>query len=264
MLFANDTHRLFDDLTLREVHTSAGRIALPIQYHDASMFSAMWRVDAKRAAAVVPEPLEPWLLFGKAIAMLCVFDYRKTTIGPYGELGLGVLARPRGTSPSWARAAIDMRDERDAALYVTDLPVTTKNARAAGIELWGYPKYVADMQLEFAARRSRVVLGNELEVTLHHGGGGLPTPGLPLCTWSTSLQNELVRTVVDTDFTARWGGSVDVKILDGGPTADTMRALGIDRAKAAFAFRAEPMRSRLGLGVDRGPASPRVGKNDHV
>ena len=140
----------FFDRHLREtVATSRGPCKLPIFYEDASLLVAIWRVDGKRAQPLVPVDFEPWLVLGKALAMLCIFEYRQTSIGPYGEIGLALLVRKKGTKPSLLRALGDLRKEEDQALYVVNLPVTTEEAHAAGVEIWGYPKYVRNIETRF-------------------------------------------------------------------------------------------------------------------
>ena len=58
-------------------------------------------------------------------------------------------ARHRGSSPSLLRLVRDMGAQEEQGIWVVDLPVTTKEAQAAGIELWGYPKYVTDIETRF-------------------------------------------------------------------------------------------------------------------
>jgi hypothetical protein len=254
---------LFAGLERREIVTSEGKCELPILYKDASLFAALWRVDLAAAHARMRDvPFEPWLLFGKAIAMLCVFEYRDTTIGPYGELGVGILAKRPGTSPSWLGAARDLANEADAGIYVTNLPVTSERARAAGVELWGYPKYVTDIQTSFGEHGAKVVLGTELAVTLPLARKkGFATAGIPLVLFSVTPKGRMVRTSVAVDFRARWGASAETQttLLGDGPTAETFRALSLDRQPPILAFRTDAMRAVLPLGVDMGEAPRRAG-----
>jgi Acetoacetate decarboxylase (ADC) len=246
----------FDNHARETVATSRGACELPILYQEASLLTAIWRVDAKRAQPLVPADFEPWLVFGKALAMLCIFEYRQTSIGPYGEIGLGVLVRRRGTKPSLLRVLGDLRKEEDQGLYVINLPVTTEEARAAGVEIWGYPKYVRDIDTRFTRDEVRVELAGELRLTMGKGRT-LRTRGLPFVTYSVSGEDRLLRTVVDIDHDVRWGaaGTVDLKILGEGPTSKTVRALGIEGVKPAFAFRTDDMRSVLPRGKDMGAAN---------
>src|SRR5205814_2655170 len=239
----------------RKTHaTSAGPCELPILYSGASLLGLLYRVDGAKVRPLVDANFEAWTVFGKATVMLCFFDYRETTIGPYGEIGLGVLIKRKGTSPSLVGALADLRKETDAGLYVVNLPVTTEAARAAGRELWGYPKYVAPMQSTFDATGVRFTLGGELTVTMGPSGGPR-TAGIPFVLYSVA-KGRVLRTVVDVDHRQQWGGasSVKLEVHGDGPTARTVKALGLDGAKPALAFRTDAMRSILPMGQDMGPS----------
>ena len=246
----------FENHPRETAETSRGPVDLPIMYEDASLLTAIWRVDDAVARPLLPEELEPWRVFGKALAMLCIFEYRKTSIGPYGEIGLGVLARRKGTKPSLVGALGDLRKQEDQALYVVNLPVTTDNARAAGIEIWGYPKYVVDIDTRFTRDGVRAELAGEFVLTMERRRT-VETRGLPFVTYSVNAKNRLIRTVVDIDHDVRWGGarSIDLRVIGDGPTGRSIQALGIDGKKPAFAFRTDGMRSVLPRGKDIGAAT---------
>jgi hypothetical protein len=237
------------------VQTSAGPCDLPIVYEDASLLTAMWRVDPERARSLLPPEIEPWPILGKALAMLCIFEYRRTSIGPYGEIGLGVLSRRKGTKPSLTRVLRDLRSDEEQALYVVNLPVTTEGARAAGVEIWGYPKYVQEIETRFTRDSVTATLAGEFTLTMGRGRA-VRTRGLPFVTYSKNAEQRLVRTIVEVDHDVRWGGAstIDLRILgkaDGdGPTARSIRTLGIDGRKPALAFRTDSMRSVLPRGKE--------------
>jgi hypothetical protein len=237
--------------------TSAGPCDLPILYSDASLLTLVYSVAPELARAQLDaRGFEPWVIFGKAWMAVCAFEYRETTIGPYGELGLGLLVKRRGTSPSLLALARDQRSVKDAGLFVTNLPVTTPGARAAGFELWGFPKYVTGITTSFRKDGVRVVLERELEITMNRGFH-VKTSGLPLCLFSAQRREKetrVLRTIVETESTVEWGGarSVRVKLLGDGPTAKTMRALGLEGRAPALAFVTDHMKAILPAGVDVG------------
>lgn len=241
--------------------TSAGPCDLPILYSDASLLTLLYAVHPDRARAQVDgRAFEPWVLFGKAWLALCAFEYRETTIGPYGELGLGLLVKRRGTSPSLLAFARDQRGVTDAGLFVTNLPVTTPGARAAGVELWGFPKYVTGMATDFRKDAVRVVLEREIEITMKRGFH-LKTSGLPLCLFSAQergAESRVIRTVVETESTVEWrgGGGVDVRVIGEGPTANAMRALGLEGRAPTLAYVTDHMKAILPAGIDAGPLPP--------
>src|SRR5262245_744097 len=123
--------------------TSGGTCDLPILYRDASQLGLFFRIDLERARALLRDTtVEPWPILGAAMGAIYAWEYRDSTVGTYNEVGLGIQARRRGTRPSLARLGLDVRAQDDQGIWVVSLPVTTEAARAAGVEIWGYPKYV--------------------------------------------------------------------------------------------------------------------------
>lgn len=124
--------------------------ALPIVYTDTSAFFAAFPCPARAAERLLPHPdLKPVRLWpGAACLVVAIFDYRETTIGPYGEVGVGIMCRFRRSVamplvPVLREAALD-----DVGYWIVTLPVTTDAADAAGRRIWGYPKYVARIPIE--------------------------------------------------------------------------------------------------------------------
>ena len=236
-------------------NTRAGVCDVPILYWDAGMVGLLYRVAPERTRGLVSEDFEPWVVFGKAIAMFCFFEYRQTSIGPYGEVGLGLLVKRKGSSPSLLRALADMRKETDCGLHVINLPVTSESACAAGKEIWGYPKYVTPMETSFRPHGVRFALGREIVMTMG-ASGKMATAGLPFVLYSVSDEARILRTVIDVDHRQRWGGAgtVKIEVTGDGPTARTVKALGLDAAAPMLAFRTDGMRSILPAGTDMGAA----------
>ena len=138
------------------VTTTEGEVQLPICYYDCSHYMALFRVDAAKAAAQLQDvPLEPVLVSRKAVAILSFFKYRDTTLGPYHEVGLALLVTPRGQTQTLGSFTDLLQQTRSESLgsYVLDLPVTTPAAKAAGCEIWGYPKFVTQLPIELEADR---------------------------------------------------------------------------------------------------------------
>jgi hypothetical protein len=241
---------LFDGVKQEPVETSAGPCDLPILYRDASLLSLSYRVDPARVRGTIAPGLEPWVILGKALVLVCIFEYRDTSIGPYGEIGVGVLAKRVGSSPSLLTALRDLAKVEDAGLAVQNLPVSTEAARAAGVEIWGYPKYVTGITTSFRPDGVDAVLEGDFELSMGPSGR-VRTEGVPLVTF-TVKGGRLIRTVIRAEQPVRWGGAASVKLrLTGtGPTATTMRAMGIDKRQPSLVCRTDRMRSLLPLGVD--------------
>eukprot|EP00315_Gephyrocapsa_oceanica_P010659 CAMPEP_0185289612 /NCGR_PEP_ID=MMETSP1363-20130426/4002_1 /TAXON_ID=38817 /ORGANISM="Gephyrocapsa oceanica, Strain RCC1303" /LENGTH=277 /DNA_ID=CAMNT_0027885507 /DNA_START=42 /DNA_END=875 /DNA_ORIENTATION=+ len=245
------------------VQTAAGPVALPVRYYNGSLIGAFWLVDPAKAAELLPERLEPLVLpFLGAVAGLIMFEYRNTTIGSYGELGLTVQAVRKGSSQVsgvlaylWDMVAnvlhfhemLSVFEHDDSGLYVVTLPVTTEGAMAAGREIWGYNKYLAETTSDFTdPQKASFGLTGELEFGLEQPGFTLPAPGLPFLTY-TELEDQLMRTRVLVGHTARWGGAVEMR-LAAGPTADKLKALGVEGTAPHAVFRTDTLQADLPRG----------------
>jgi hypothetical protein len=233
-----------------------GSVELPIVYRAGDWCGALYRVELARARPFCEAlDLEPWPVFGAAVAGVYAWEYRDTSIGPYAELGIGLLTRRRGQKPSLLRLALDMSAQDAQGLLVLCLPVTTEAACAAGKELWGYPKYVSQISTQFDEHTARVRLGSELELELG------PVRGLarrlPIVTF-TALGGQLLRTSIDVQSTPTLGlpSRAALRLLGGpGPTATVVQALGLHEHGPVLAFHTRAFRATLPRGEVTGAAS---------
>jgi len=255
--------------TIEQVQTSKGAVDLPIRYHNGSLIGAFWLVEPSKAAALLPASLEPLVVPGLGTpAGLFLFEYRNTTIGSYGELGLTVQAVRAGVGAGTSLSSLfcyllDMvanvlhfnealslfGEHETSGLYVVTLPVTTEGAMAAGREIWGYNKYLAKTTSDFTdPSAASFALAGELELKLTQGLT-LPAPGLPFLTF-TERGGSLVRTRVLVGHSARWGGTVELSLAKG-PTADKLKALGIASGSSPHAvFRTDTLQADLPRGKE--------------
>lgn len=232
-----------------EAKTSAGLMSLPVLYRDGAFFGAFFGVDPRRAdAALAPAGLETWPVLGRAVVLLIGFEYRDTSIGPYREVGLALLARRPGSRPSLTRYLRDPRAQPEQALWVLNLPVDTELARAGGVEVWGYPKYCTSIETHFSAEGVRIALAEEFEL-VSSTSTSIARSGLPFVTY-TRHEDRLLRTVVDVSSRARWsgGGSTSLRIKGEGPTAATLRALDLDGRTPLAVFRDDALKATLPAG----------------
>lgn len=238
----------FDGVRQTAHPTSLGPCDLPILYRDGSTASLLYRCapdDARDLLAT--HDLEPMVIAGRVLVVLAVFEYRDSTVGVYNELGIGVHAKRPGSSPRVGKVLTSqMRAERDQGLCVVTLPVTTPEACAAGIELWGYPKYVTGIDVSFEERSMRCTLQDELEIELGRSFGG-STPALPLVTLSDRGR---VRTIVEIGSKTRWSirPPATVRVIGSGKSADVVSALRLDAIRPFAAFRTQAFRAILPKG----------------
>jgi Acetoacetate decarboxylase (ADC). len=239
---------------------SIGSVELPIRYTDGSALACIYRVDLADARAVMTSAcFEPLPLGGKAMAQLMALEYRQTSVGPYNELGVLVLARRTGSSPSAVRSLVKPASANDAGWYVVNLPVTTGFTCASGRELWGFPKYVTRIDTEFTRDSAEVILGEELVIE-HRAHFGV-TLSAPPYVFFSELDGRPLRTVVPMDHRIRMGGarSVRIHVTADGPTASTVRRLGLERRRPMIAVRGDHLKFTLPLGDALGSAPIRIG-----
>ena len=154
-------------------------LRLPVFYYDGTAISAVFLARLGALRRLMPDPricparLAPGL---GAVAVTC-FEYRDTDIGPYNELAISVpLNEPWFLANLPGRALIGGLRRRRLHAWVHHLPVTTEIARASGVEVYNYPKFVAGIDFEQTPthRVCRLSEGQEHILTL--SGERIPTP----------------------------------------------------------------------------------------
>lgn len=235
----NPRHDPFFDVPKTTVTTSEGEVELPLCYFDASHYMALFRVDAAKAAAKLQAlPVEPVLVSRKAVAILSFFKYRDTTLGPYNEVGLALLVTLRGQGQTLSSFTDLLQQTRNESLgsYVLDLPVSTPRAKAAGCEIWGYPKFVGQLPIELEADRFRARVfdpdGGLILELVGERGRVLPEalPGMALVTYSMH-HGQLLRTRVETRASCATSGGGSLQLTMGSSThrmARNLTDLGLD------------------------------------
>jgi hypothetical protein len=214
------------------IHRVAGQdVSLPILYRQASAFFAVFPAPIGGLQALLPEPLEVApVVPGFGAIGFGAFDYVHTSIGPYREMAVIVPSRYH---PSWRAPLVPLLLEQrlpDFAMWVHRLPVSTEVALRAGIELWGYPKFLADMEVKTSGRDWHASLAAEgqdiFELTARAPERPHPMRGA-VHTWSRK-GDELLRTSIAYDNVGReqLGGRAEVRFGDH-PFGRELAALGV-------------------------------------
>ncbi len=215
----------------RRVTHGCATFELPILYFRDDLFLLFYTVNADRARAAMPsENLHPVVLpGGRALLAVGAFNYIDTSIGSYGEVAV-VLPAVHGRKPlCGVMPALKEGDYPDFGLVVLHLPVTRQVARDAGRGVWGYTKFVADM--DFA------ITPEHLECAMEEDGRHIltmraPRRGMfrkdrrPLVTYSVK-EGRLMRTVIPATGSFRMALKPSDAVLELGdhPLADTIREL---------------------------------------
>lgn len=121
-------------------------LRLPVYYYDNSLMSAVFTASTTEVRALLPSaemhPVE--IVPGRCLVSFTAFEYRDTDIHPYNEFSIAFVIRfGKRSLPLWSLGRMAL--QRCFHVYVWQLPVTTEIARWGGVELYGYPKFVADI-----------------------------------------------------------------------------------------------------------------------
>jgi hypothetical protein len=208
-------------------------IALPVHVRDADSWAAQFLVPVKAAQAIVePTGLEvAQPLPGRAMLNIAFVDYRDTDLDAYHELAIAFLVRPddavRGTKIDRMREFI----RGEIGVYIHHLPVTQEFTLQAGQDIWGYPKFLADIDIAEHSGRVTCTLNHDgvhvLTLRLREGGR-IKLPERPLPTYS--LRDDVLRRTQwaqHADTRARLGGAK--LTLGSHPIADELRTLGLPK-----------------------------------
>jgi hypothetical protein len=134
---------------------------------------------------------------GRATVAVIAFNYHETSIGPYGEVGIAIPCTHGRSAPPLLPLALEGRFPGWGG-FVLHLPVTSRVARDGGRVIYGYAKFVADMDFQKRPAYQRVRLAEEEAhiLTLTVQQRGLPIKdNRPLITYSVR-EGELLKTTV--------------------------------------------------------------------
>ena len=204
-------------------------VTMPVQVRAARQAAATFLVHHSAAQQVIGHTglVATRQRGNKAIASLALVDYLDNDLGSYKELALAfVVDDPR---PGAAK-------DKSINTLIHRLPVSEQFTCAAGRGIWGFPKWVADLKVDFTPAGATCVLrdGNSeiLRVTLKRGRIPIPRRPLPMNAYSYFDDGVLRVTPWTTDGTGRQTirpGGATIELGYGHPIADELRTLGMPK-----------------------------------
>jgi hypothetical protein len=119
---------------------------LPVFYYDNTSMTAIYTASTDKVKRLLPLPdMHPVeAMSGRALVAFTAFEYRKTDIDPYNEFSISFPITFRKKAIPGI-TVLGMMARRYFTAYVWQLPVTTERARKGGVEMYGYPKFLADI-----------------------------------------------------------------------------------------------------------------------
>jgi hypothetical protein len=234
-------------------------VEVPQKYYDWSFIMAHFPASTARVRALIPtDTLQPVELLPRvAVVTLAAFEYRQpATLAPYNEVGIMVPVRykPRSNVPL---LPLLWPENYDVGFWIHHLPVTTEEARAAGLHFWNFPKVLAEIRFRD--------VGWMRECELHEDGQHVLTLCAPVGETRTEprqfyafsvMNGQVLKTLVDTRapyYAWNVPGRASFELGDH-EVAQQLRHLAVQNVAIAGLY-ATSARSRLHPGIVPGTAA---------
>jgi hypothetical protein len=256
----------FFDVPMTFFQTTEGRVDLPMFFYHVGVRHLNYWVDYDR---VLPKlkgtGLVPCRFFnGKAVVSLIFFNYRDVSIGPYDEVTITIVVRPLALPDPGIYLPTFLKRKGESwgsvGAYVLEMPVTIPQARAAGREIWGYPKFETRIPFRLTGRYFEFEVldpGSDEKIVSVEGmmGPGVSLKGTDLVTFS-SYNDSIWKTVIDVDavYTNCMSRGVNVRVgKSGHAMARNIRDLGLEDVQPFLIMSSDNFRSRLNPGKGIAP-----------
>ncbi|MEW6555331.1 MAG: acetoacetate decarboxylase family protein [Actinomycetota bacterium] len=139
--------KFLEDVEQHAVEITGGTCDVPILYHEVFAAVGVFTAPTLKLKELLPSSkLVPAEVYpGKGLLGFMAADYRDTTIGPYREFIIMVPVRyqPRFNPP--LLPVLRMTASLSFQAFIWQLPLTSEVGLRAGIDIWGFPKFIADI-----------------------------------------------------------------------------------------------------------------------
>ncbi|SPZ39035.1 acetoacetate decarboxylase [Rhodococcus wratislaviensis] len=209
---------------------------MPVEIRAASAFMAMYSVPTVAAQSLIDYTGLEILQFrpGRGVCVLVFVDYADGDLGPYNEFGVAFLVRDHRSDGASVPKDLKALARGRAGALIHQLPVDGDFTLAAGRGIWGFPKVLADFDVDHtgSVKRGSVSQGGRLIAQLSVKQG-IPVPGsgagTSLAAYShlDGLTRFTTWDMSPTGVRSRPGGA-ELK-LGSHPIADELRSLGLPK-----------------------------------
>jgi hypothetical protein len=145
----------FDGIEQADVETRGFVAPTPTFYPDAGLMEATFPARLSGLRRLLPDPRFVPLRVAPGVGAVTIdcFEYRECDLGPYREVGISVLlVEPTFGSNVPGRQFVSLLRRRQGHGFVVHLPVTTEIALAVGVDLYAFPKFLADIAFQDTPR----------------------------------------------------------------------------------------------------------------
>jgi hypothetical protein len=245
--------QFFSD-SLHEVSVSAGTTFLPCHFRKVHYTVCLFKTNKEALLQKLQGTgLLPALKWGKHyMVAVGLIRYDDCDLGQYNEVIVAIPSIPeRLKQPfsSWLDLVSSLKN-RKVGQYIIHIPVTSEFSKAAGNELWGYPKIVAPVEHVFSSNALHSTVQDPLSKELimevkGELGFGIPSIPLSLLTYSF-VDGKLFRTPVKVRgmMKLRLNHSLQLHVGSSAhPMANDLRLLGLDGKKPMLVMDTEKFQS---------------------
>jgi hypothetical protein len=235
--------KLFAGVKQWELEQPGIKFKLPVFYYDNTSLQAIYTASTTKVKKLLPDPQMNLIEMspGRCTVVFTAFEYRNSDLGPYNEFSISFpIAFQKRQIPGltlWSQ----MR-HASFTVHIWKLPVTTEIARRGGVELYGYPKFLADIFFDKGKEWVSCRLAEEGEEILTLTGRVLPTAGQRtsrIVTYSIIDDIPLSANVVihALEFAqSRDGQAARVTVAGNHPISEILRQIELGANPAVYEF----------------------------
>jgi hypothetical protein len=217
---------------------------LPYFYHDCLSFAVVLTAATAGVRRLVPHPhLHPVeVMPGRCLVAFSAFEYRQTDDEPYNEASVSLLTTYGARPQPPLLPLVRMLRARTIPSYVWQLPVTGEQTRAGGVDLFGYPKFLADIEISTGPRSVACSLSVGGTRLLRMEGPILATrPGRPLryLTYAAEGDSLVAAGVLvnPKEIAESWvRSSASLALGAGHPVCDALHAIALGRTPLLYRY----------------------------
>jgi hypothetical protein len=254
--------RDFFDVPRTYYLTSYTRTQIPMFFFNISARFFHYFLDYDAALSKLEgSGLIPCRFFGnKALVSLIFFAYKDVTIGGYDEVTITIVSHPAALAPPKHPLATILFKKRgstwgDMGGYVLEMPVTIPAARAAGREIWGFPKFLTKIPYRlqgdsFEFKVEDPGSGEDIVSVKGELGPGFTVPGFDLVSF-TNYEDSILQTITEVDAQVKNCICRNITVVPGQGEhrmARNIRDLGFAGAKPFAATSTDNCRTKLNAG----------------
>lgn len=240
----------FENWTRWDFERNGTTRKLPYFYYDNTSLVAIFLAASSKVVQLLPHPrMKPVeMMPGRCIVAFAAFEYRKTDFEPYNEVSISFLIS-FGQRQIPGFTAAKMMLSRSTSSYVWQLPVNTEHARAGGVDLFGYPKFLADIGFEKGDDWITCTLREGNQEILQLRGRNLPTkPGklIRYITYAVENGNPLIAEVLvnPLEYAEAYSGrAFELELGSGHRISDVLKQ--IDLGKRALVYQYSPVNEAI-------------------